>query len=192
MKKFSPLLLATLLLLAACNNNKSKETTNNGDDGKEKVTTDPNAGQDLTDQLSKLTPATADQMRTLIPATLVGIAKTGENVREVDGTMFSFAYYTKDDTSYMKLSFYDCGGSAGAGVYSMHLQDLSSPPVEEAKKYSKTIDFNGGKAIEACNMLYRNCTLSYFGGNRYLVIIDEINLGGVATLKQAAAELKFK
>ena len=191
MKKIALMALAISLLFIACNDKKSKDTpvTN---DTTGKVTTDPNDGQAIIEELSKLTPATADEMKALLPATLVGIAKSDENTKDDDGTMFSHANYIKDDTSYMKLSFYDCAGSAGAGVYNMHLQDLSAPPVEEAKKYSKTIDFNGGKALESCYTLYRSCSLTYLGGNRYLVVIEETNLGGQATVKQAAGELKFK
>lgn len=192
MKRIASLALAITFFFIACNDKKSKETTTDTTDSTGKVTTDPNAGQAIIEELSKLTPATADQMKALLPATLVGIAKTGENVREVDGTMFSTANYKKDDTTYMSLSFYDCAGNAGAGVYNMHLQNLSNPPEQEEKKYRKTIDFNGGKAIEACDMLYKNCSLIYLGGNRYLVVIEETNLDGAATLKQAVGELKYK
>jgi hypothetical protein len=192
MKKNTIVALAITFFFIACNDKKSKETTTNtGSDTTEKVKTEENTGQDLTDDLSKLTPMTADQMKALLPATLVGIAKTGENATESRGTMFANANYKKNDSAYMMLSIYDCAGSAGAGVYNMHIQDLANPPEQTDQEYTKTIDVKGGKAIESCNSLYNNCSLTYFGGKRYLVVIQETSLG-VAVLQQAAGELSLK
>lgn len=191
MKKIISLLFVFIMLFAACNDKKPKgSTTITTDDSTEKVTTDENAGQAKIDELSKLTPATADEMKALLPATLLSVAKSGENVTESRGTLFANANYKMNDSAYMMLSIYDCAGSAGAGVYSMFLQDLSNPAEQNETEYSKTIDFNGGKAIESCNSLYNNCSLTYFAGNRYLVVIQETKIGA-ESLKKAAGELKF-
>ena len=62
---------------------------------------------------------------------------------------------------------------------------------ENDNEYSKTIDFNGGKAIEHCQKVSNNCTLTYFTGGRFMVTLDGDHIGADA-LKQAAKGLNLK
>ncbi|HEX4877507.1 MAG TPA: hypothetical protein VFV31_12605, partial [Chitinophagaceae bacterium] len=132
MKRFSSLLFAATLLVAACNNNKkSNEATITTDDGKEKVTIDVKQMQEAADdmekkkeELSKLTPLTTDQLKAMLPETLLGGKRTEFNVSNTMGTGVATSDYEINDSVNVTLMIYDCAGSGGAGIYSMQYLGL--------------------------------------------------------------------
>ena len=114
MKHLTSFILAATLFLAACNGGKSKETTITSSDGKEKVTIDPSQMQDMakdmqkkTEELQKLPPLSLDQLKALLPEELMGAKKSNVNVSTMMGTGFANAEYKIDDTTQIKLNFYD-------------------------------------------------------------------------------------
>lgn len=199
MKRIISLLVATTMLLIACNNNKPKETNVfTSPDGKETVTVDAqkmqNAAQDMEKQkteLEKLTPLSMDQLKAMIPETLMGAKRTNYSASTAMGAGLANGEYELNDSTRLKLNVYDCAGSAGAGIYSMQYMSMFNFQQESDEEYTKTIDFNGGKAFEHCEKATNNCTLSYFSGGRFLVTLEGDHVGAAA-LKQAAGGLNIK
>lgn len=198
MKQLTSLILAATIFLASCNGGKSKETTITSSDGKEKVTIDPTQVQDMakdmqkkTEELQKLPPLTLDQLKALLPEELMGAKKTDVNVSTMMGTGFANAEYKINDTTQIKLNFYDCAGPAGSGVYSMQYMGMMNFQSENDNEYTKTVDFKGGKAIENCKKQSHDCTLTYFTGERYLVTLEGNNVTA-DELKTAAGNLNIK
>jgi len=199
MKRIISLLVATNMLLIACNNNKPKETNVfTSPDGKETVTVDAqkmqNAAQDMEKQkaeLEKLTPLTMDQLKAMIPETLMGAKRTNYSASTAMGAGSAQGDYELNDSSRLSLNIYDCAGSAGAGIYSMQYMSMFNFQQDSDEEYTKTIDFNGGKAFEHCEKATNNCTLSYFSGGRFLVTLEGDHVGAAA-LKQAAGGLNIK
>ena len=62
---------------------------------------------------------------------------------------------------------------------------------EDEEEYTKTIDFNGGKAFENCRKDKNECTLTYFSSGRLLISLEGDNVG-INTLKDVAMMLKLK
>jgi len=199
MNRISSFLLASALFLIACNNNKPKETTViTSDDGKERVTIDPrqmqNAAEDMEKQkseLEKLTPLTLDQLKALIPESLMGAKRTNFEANSAMGAGMARGEYELNDSTRVTLNIYDCAGPAGAGIYSMQYLGMYNMQQESEDEYTKTIDFNGGKAFEHCEKATNDCTLSYFSGGRFMVTLEGDRVGADA-LKQAAKGLNIK
>lgn len=199
MKKISCIVLASTLLFAACNNNKSKDSvTVTSKDGKEQVTIDPTqlqeAAQDMQkmkDDLGQLTPLNADQLKALVPEQLMGVNHTDLDVSSAMGASIVTAKYKIDDSTDVKLSVIDCAGPGGAGIYSMQYLGMYNFQEDSENEYTKTIDFNGGKAFEHCKKRRNDCTLTYFSGGRFLISLEGDNVG-IDALKGAAKGLNIK
>lgn len=199
MKRISSFLLAGILLMASCNNdNKSGKTTITSDDGKEKVTLDVNQMQQAAEamekkkeELTKLTPLTTDQLKALLPETFMGGKRTEYNVANTMGAGIATGEYQINDTVNVKLMIYDCAGTGGAGIYSMQYLGMMSYQQDSDEEYTKSVDFNGAKAIEHCEKATNDCTFTFFGGDRFLVMLQGEHTGADA-LKQAAGSLKLK
>jgi len=198
MKHFTSFLLAIIILLAACKSKPKETTVITSPDGKETVTIDPgkmqDAAQDMEKQksdLEKLTPLTMDQLKALIPETLMGAKRTNFTASATMGAGLARGEYELNDSTSISLNIYDCAGPAGAGIYGMQYMSLFNVQQENEEEYTKTIDFNGGKAFEHCEKATNNCTLSYFTGGRFMVTLEADYIGADA-LKQAAKGLNIK
>jgi len=62
---------------------------------------------------------------------------------------------------------------------------------ESDDEYTKTIEFNGGKAVEHLDKRNNRSTLTYLAGDRLLVTLEGKNTG-IDLLKQAAGSLNLK
>jgi len=199
MKKLSSLLMASMILIAACNNKKPKDTaTFTSEDGKEQVTVDVKKMQEaakdmekVKDELGKLTPLSLDQLKALIPETLMGGKRTDYNVSSAMGAGLARGEYELNDSTGIKLNIYDCAGPGGAGIYSMQYLSMMNFQQESEDEYTKSIDFKGGRAYEHCNKVSNDCTLTFFSGERFLITLEGENVSADA-LKQAAGSLDIK
>lgn len=199
MKKIISLFLASAVFISSCNNNKPKDAvTITSKDGQEQVTVDANqlqnAAQDMQkikEELGNLTPLTADQLKALVPEQLMGAARTDLDVAAAMGASIASADYKINDSTDIKLSIIDCAGPGGAGIYSMQYLGMYNFQEEGEEEYTKTIDFNGGKAFENCKKTRNECTLTYFSGGRFLITLEGDNVG-IDALKGIAKGLNVK
>ena len=127
----------------------------------------------------------------MIPDSLVGAKRTNVEVNFSMGAGLASGEYELNDSSSISLNIYDCGGPAGAGIYSMQYLGLLNDLHDNDEEYLKSIDFNGGKAFEQCDKTANDCTISYFSGGRFLVTLQGDHVG-VDALKQAARGLNIK
>jgi hypothetical protein len=187
-----------VLFLTSCNSNKTKGVTITSEDGKDKVTIDTrqmqNASTEMqkaSEELQKLTPLSLDELKAMAPETLMGVKRSSYNASAAMGASVVTADYRMNDTTNMKLMVYDCAGQAGAGIYSMQYLSMMNMQSESDDEYTKTIDYNGGKAYEHCQKSSHECTITFFGGKRFLVTLEGENVS-VDQLKQAGKELNVK
>lgn len=186
-------------LLSACNNNKKpSEVTITSEDGKEKVTVDPNMGSktaeamtEKIEELKKLTPLSMDELKAMIPEEFMGMKRTNFNANSMMGTGTCSATYKSDDGKQLQVTIFDCAGEAGAGIYSLRYWTMWNFQQEDDNGYQKTIDFNGGKAIEKYSKGNDEYGLTYVANDRLLVTLEgeKIGLDGV---KDAAKSLNLK
>ena len=153
-----------------------------------------NAAEDMEKQkseLEKLTPLTLDQLKAMIPETMMGVPRTNFEANQAMGAGLATAKYEINDSTDVKLNIYDCAGSGGAGIYSLQYLGMMNIQQESDEEYTKTVDFNGGKAYEHCNKINQRLHLTYFAGGRFLVTLEGDHVGADA-LKQAAKGLDIK
>jgi hypothetical protein len=127
----------------------------------------------------------------MLPEILMEAKKTSSSASTAMGAGSAQGDYELNDSTKFSLNIYDCAGSAGAGIYSMQYMSMFNFQQDNDEEYTKTIDFNGGKAFEHCEKATNDCTLSYFSGGRFLVTLEGDHVGA-ATLKQAAGGLNIK
>ena len=186
-------------MLTACNNNKPKPLTITSDDGKSKVSVDVNSAsatseemQKKMEELKKLTPLTTDQLKAMLPEEIMGMKRSSFNANSMMG--FSSAEATYRDSSSGKqinLSVFDCAGEAGAGVYSLSYWTKMNMQSETDNGYSKTVDFNGQKAVEGYDKGGDTYELTYVASDRLVVTIKGEKTG-LDAVKGAAQGLNLK
>ena len=198
MKRLYALFLASIVLTIACNNKPKQTATFTTDDGKGTVTIDMNqmqeAAKDIKKQktdLEKLTPLTLDQLKALLPETLMGVPRKSYEASATMGAGLASGKYEINDSMDVKLNIWDCAGPGGAGIYGLQYLGMMNIQQESDDEYTKTVDFNGGKAHEHCNKTNNDCTFTYFAGGRFLVTLEGDHVGANA-LKEAAKELNIK
>jgi hypothetical protein len=192
--------IVTLLFIffLSCNNRKQEEkVTYTSEDGKTQGTVDVSKMEEVVDDLKnteagleKLTPLSSDALKALIPEKLYGAERTNLEVNSSIGTGVASATFRVTDTSSIELMIIDCGGPGGSGVYSLQYVNLFNIQSEDEDEYTRTIEFNGGKAFENCQKARVHCVLTYFAGGRFLVSLDGEGVG-IEDLKKAAKELKL-
>jgi hypothetical protein len=184
-----------MLIFTSCNH-KAKPLTISS---KDKVSIDLNSVgvntaemQKKMDELKKLTPLTTDQLKAMVPGELLGIKRSGLNANNMAG--FSATEATYSDSSSDKridLSIFDCAGEAGAGVYSLSYLTKMNMESQTDNGYSKTIDFNGQKAVESYDKGIDRYELNYIASDRLLITIKVEKLG-LDAIKQIANSLNLK
>lgn len=197
--KYAFLIWGTAIcLLTACNNNKKPGVTVVSEDGKTKATistTDmtevADAFQKKTEDLQKLTPYTLDQMKALLPEEIAGAKRSRFSANSAMGAAYAEGEYAFNDSTELELKIFDCAGQAGAGIYSLQYLNLMNFQSESDNEYTKTIDFNGGRAVEHLDKNNNRSTLTYLAGERLLVTLEGKNTG-VELLKQTAESLNLK
>ena len=153
-----------------------------------------NAAQDMEKQkeeLSKLQPRSLDQLKAMIPESLMGANRTNLETNSSMGAGLARGEYELNDSTRITLNIYDCAGPAGSGIYSMQYLGLFNMQQENEEEYTKTFDFNGAKAFEQCEKATNDCSISYFSGGRFMVTLEGDHVGAEA-LKQAARGLNIK
>lgn len=199
MRPILTFLLIISLAFIACNNNKPKENITLTDkDGKEKVSIDlneaKNTGQEMMkrkEELEKLTPLTTDELKALVPAELMGAARSDLDINGGMGATVAKADYKLNDSADLKLEIVDCAGPGGAGMFGMQYMNMININADDDDEYVRTIDFNGGKALESCRKKRNRCSIAYFSGNRFLVSLRGDNVG-IDILKDLAEKLNIK
>ena len=198
MKHAFILLGATVCLLTACNNNKKPGITVTSEDGKTTTTIQPNElakvsddFQKKTEELQKLSPYTLDQMKALLPEELAGAKRSKFSANSAMGAAYAEGEYPINDSTNLELKIFDCAGQAGAGIYSMQYLGMMNFQSESDDEYTKTSEFNGGRAVEHHNKKNNRSTLTYLAGDRLLVTLEGRNTG-IDLLKKVAGNLSLK
>ncbi len=193
------LLTVSILLLTGCNNKKSNNTSSgviNDSIDKlkieaEKIQQATDDMQALKDELVKLSPLTAGELKAIFPTALINTPASEVEIGTAMGATSAEAKYIINDSTNIEISIIDCAGSGGAGIYSMQYLGMLNADQEDEEEYTKTIDFNGGKAFENCRKDKNECTLTYFSSGRLLISLEGDNVG-INTLKDVAMMLKLK
>lgn len=148
-----------------------------------------NAGK--AEELKKLTPLSIDQVKALIPNELMGMQRSSFSANSAMGVSVGKGTYKGDGDKELNIEIIDCAGEMGASWYTMRYFSLWNFQQEDDNGYQKTIDFNGGKAIEKYTKSNDRYELTYFGNDRFIVNVDGEKVG-LDAIKQVANNLTLK
>ena len=188
-----------LLAAAACNNDKKTDKAivaekNDGSVIADTAATNEQAEEikSRIEELQKLTPLTTDELKTLIPAQVLNANATDIEAMKMGGLAnFSTAKYKLNDTADLKLTIFDCAGTMGAGYYNTNFHSMMNFEQDNDREYTKTVQFNGNNAIENCKKTRNECSFTYFSGNRFLVVLNGVNMNA-DLLKDIAKDINIK
>lgn len=198
MKSIFIYMLTLTVIVGACKS-KPKGILVTSEDGKSKVTVDMNSVTAATtdmqkkmEELKKLTPLTTDQLKNMLPEQVMGLKRSSFNANSMMGFATAQATY-RDSSSDKKidLSIFDCAGEAGAGVYSLSYWTKMNMESETDDGYTKSVDFNGDKAVETYEKGNDTYELTYVSSDRLLVSVKGEKTG-LDAVKQAAQNLNIK
>lgn len=196
--KLSSFLLIAMFFLACKNNQKFKQTVKNEDGTTTTTTVDvaslTSSAEDMNGQvekLKKLQPLTLEQLKAMLPEEINGIKRKSYSTNSAMGASVGEAEYEKDENTNIKLVIYDCAGEMGAGVYGMTYLAQMSMQSENDKGYVKTVEFNGGKALESFQKEGNESAITYFAKDRLLIVVTGKNVDPNA-VKEIAKNLPLK
>jgi hypothetical protein len=202
MKRLLLSTFAASLLFASCGNDAKVKSVTKNEDGTttttsydaESIQKMADAGDEMTkktEELKKLTPLTLEQLKSLLPEELNGIKRTNYNTQNAMGYAVAEGDYNAEDNKGLKVVIYDCAGEAGASMYSLTYWGAMNFQQESEKEYTKTIEFNGGKAIENYRKDDNITTLTYVANDRMVVVLTG-NKMDPGSVKDAAQKLELK
>ena len=186
------LIVLSASLFAACNSDDKtvqKSETANEAKVKSAATIDPTA-QKL-DDLKKLAPVGLDELSAWLPGQLNGIKRNNLTMSSNMGYAIAHADYDKNSKTNMRVTVYDCAGSAGADLYKNIYLNKMKNSQEGEEDYTKTIDLMGGKAVEHHEKQNKITTLTYIAKNRILVVLSARNFEP-GQVREAAEKLGTK
>ncbi len=192
MKKLFPLICAVIFLIAACNSNKTKDASETNTQNTDNAgTTSMDDMNKAMEEMKKMPTLSTDQIKAMLPQELMGMKQNSFSANSMMGYATGEATYKSEDGKEIKLTIFDCAGPAGVGVYSMMYWGAMNMESEDENGYKKTINFNGGKAIESYEKHSDEYGLMYLSGNRLLVNVEGRGTG-LDAVKQVAQSLNLK
>lgn len=194
--------LASFFLLSSCGNDAKVKSVQQNEDGSTTTTTvDMENLQKMSDgademtkkveELKKLAPLSLDQLKSLLPEELNGMKRTNYNTQNTMGYAVAQGEYQGEGDKNLSVVIYDCAGEAGSGMYSITYWGAMNFQQDSEKEYTKTIDFNGAKAIENYKKDANISTLTYVGHDRLVVVLTG-NKMEPSAVKDAAKQLELK
>jgi hypothetical protein len=196
MKKNLLFLIAAVLLFAACGSDKKQEDEKQALVTEKEVSKEPESTAISTDkteakieELKKLKPISNESLKAILPEELNGLKRTSYNVVNMGFAMGQAEYKVGDDGE-IKVIVYDCVGEAGSAFYGMNYFSRLNMEQEDENGYTKSVDFEGAKAIEHFDKSSQNYTLTYVTADRFLVSLEGRN-ASYDQLKSLARALDF-
>ena len=197
MKKLLYLIISGALILTSCKGNDGKEKEETKQAESPAKSESPSGMAEAADQLQsraeelkKLSPVSTETLKALLPEELDGLKRTSYNVANTMGFSVGEAEYKVNDDSEIKVMIYDCVGEAGSAFYSMNYFMRLNMQQEDDNSYTKSVDFQGGKALEHFEKNSNDYQLTWLAADRFLVSVDGDNTG-LDKVKSVARALDF-
>ena len=178
------ILSVSLLVMASCSKEKEseKESTSIGDvfNGVKTMNTLSNSMEDIqknTERLQKLTPMSNDELKAVLPETLLGLPRVSFSVG--DNSMMKIssaeAEYKDENNKNIKLKVLDGAGETGSAMISILMMGLTSNSEKTTQDgFEKMGDFNGTKAQikETKRESGVDSEINYILKDRYMITIE--------------------
>jgi hypothetical protein len=190
MKQF---LLATLISIVfiACSSDKKPATDNKEATVKSMTSTPEDDKEKKTEELKKAPQLTLEQMRALLPAELDSAREKNYLASTQFGYGLASVEYPKTKSRGIKVTLYDCAGEAGAVNYFENYWNHLNVQNQTENEFTKTIDFEGSKAVETFKKDMNLSTLTFVIRDRLVIVMEGKNMSP-EDLERAAKKLHTK
>jgi len=166
------LVIMVSLIVAACNS-KADEKKETKDATVKAMTAPVDEKTQKTEELKKAHPLTLEQMRTLLPQELDSAKEKNYLASTQFGYGLASAEYPKTRTRGIKLTLYDCAGEIGAANYFENYWDYLNVNKQTDQDFTKTIDFEGGKAVATYKKDMNLSTLTFVVRDHVVIVMEE-------------------
>jgi hypothetical protein len=143
------------------------------------------------EELKKAPTKGLDALQNMLPAEMSGIKRSKFSMTSNLGYATAQADYEKNSKTYIHLALYDCAGEQGSALYNNSFLSSLDKNEQNDAGYTKTIELNGGKAIEKYEAATKVTTISYLGNDQILVVVAGKNIPA-ETLKEAISKMNMK
>jgi predicted ribonuclease toxin of YeeF-YezG toxin-antitoxin module len=175
----------------SCSSNKKTDAENKEAAVKSMTTPPVDEKEKKTEELKKAPQLTLEQIRMLLPAELNGVREKNYQSSTQFGYGLATAEYPKSKTKGIKVTLYDCAGESGYVNYFENYWNHLNSKNETETEFKKTIDFEGGKAIETYKKDMNLSTLTFVVRGRLIVVLEGKNMEP-GELEAAAKQLHAK
>ena len=190
MKRILPIFLSLAIIFIACNPTvKTEQVSEASNQAKVKsaaTPVDPLAVQ--MQKLGSLEPLGLDELAALLPQSLNGIKRSGLTMNNNMGYATAHADYEKNNKTDMRVTLYDCSGTAGLAWFRANYASKLKDSSTNEEGYSKVIDLNGEKAIEEYENKSKVTSITYLTRGRILVNVSSRNMDP-EKVKEAAGQI---
>lgn len=180
------------MVFVACNSKKAEDKKEAKETTVKAMTSTPvDEKTQKTEELKKAPQLTLEQMRLLLPQEL----DSAKEKNYVASTQFGYGLasveYPKSKSRGIKVSLYDCAGEQGAANYFENYWNYLNVNKQTDQDFTRTIDFEGGKAIETYKKDMNLTTFTFVIRDRLVIIMEGKNMRP-GELESAAKKLHQK
>lgn len=144
-----------------------------------------------TEELKKAQQLTLEQMRALLPSELDSAKERNYRSSTQFGYPFATIEYPKTKSRVIKITLYDCAGELGFNNYFENYWDYLNVNKQTDQEFTRTIDFEGGKAVETYKKDMNLSTLTFVVKDHLVIIMEGKNMSS-EQLEAAAKKLYQK
>jgi hypothetical protein len=176
MKRVFIFLLGIATIVTSCKGPKDKITVKDDEGNTATVSVSDAAkkieeGAKKAEELKKLPQLSIDQVKALIPDQLLGMPRSSFSANSAAGYAVAEGTYKGEGDKELNIQIIDCAGEMGSLWYNTQL-GLWNFEREDDNGYEKTINFNGGKAVEKYTKSNERYELTSFANDRFMVHVE--------------------
>jgi hypothetical protein len=179
------------LFFAACNGDKQPAQTENKDAAVKSMAVPVDEREKKTEELKKAPQLTIEQMRVLLPHELDSATERNYLSSTQFGYGIASAEYPKSKSRVIKVTLYDCAGEMGSVNYFENYWNKLNVQSLTESEFIRTIDFEGGKAVETYKKDMNLSTLTFVIRERLVIVMEGKNISS-EQLEEAAKKLHKK
>ncbi|MGZ3844897.1 MAG: hypothetical protein ACXVLT_02395 [Flavisolibacter sp.] len=179
------------LVFIACGGNKKSPPGDTTTQVKAMTAAPVDEREKRTEELKKAPQLTLEQMRVLMPKELDSAKERNYLASTQFGYGLASVEYPKGKGRSLKVTLYDCAGEMGYMNYFENYWDHLNVQNQTESEFTKTIDFEGGKAVETYKKDMNLTTLTFAIRDRLVIIVEGKNLTP-AEVESAAKKLHEK
>lgn len=179
------------LAVAACNSNKRpSDKTENKDAAVKSIAAPVDEKEKKMEELKNALPLTLEQMRVLLPQELDSAMQRNYLASTQFGYGLASAEYPKTKSRSIKITLYDGAGESGAANYFENYWNNLNVQKQTENEFMKTIDLEGGKAVETYKKDLNLSTLTFVVRERLVIVMEGKNMNPEEL--EAAAKKLYK